>query len=177
MDVIETAFGRGITDVSDVSPRGKAIHPNLMEKRPSILLVDDVEDDLLLMSHAFRAVDFNASLQIVHSGDEAIAYLKGEGAFANREAFPLPTVTLLDLSMPGRNGFEVLAWVRAHPVLKRLAIVILTASARPEDVERAFDLGANSYLVKPSSMPKLIGMICFLRDWLDYNRFPSIHLS
>lgn len=145
-----------------------------MDEKQTILLVDDIDDDLSLMKHACRAAHFKASLQTVNNGEEAIAYLKGEGIYANREKFPLPTVMLLDLNMPKVNGFGVLTWVRTQPVLKRLSIIILTASSRQEDIERAFDLGANSYLVKPATMAGLISMICCLRDWLEYNHFPSL---
>jgi CheY-like chemotaxis protein len=145
-----------------------------MDEKQTILLVDDIDDDLSLMKHACRAAHFKASMQTVNNGEEAIAYLKGEGIYANRQKFPLPTVMLLDLNMPKVNGFGVLTWVRTQPVLKRLSIVILTASSRQEDIERAFDLGANSYLVKPATMAGLIAMICCLRDWLEYNHFPSL---
>jgi len=145
-----------------------------MDEKQTILLVDDIDDDLSLMKHACRAAHFKASMQTVNNGEEAIAYLKGEGIYANREKYPLPTVMLLDLNMPKVNGFGVLTWVRTQPVLKRLSIIILTASGRQEDIERAFDLGANSYLVKPATMAGLIAMICCLRDWLEYNHFPPL---
>ena len=145
-----------------------------MDEKQTILLVDDIDDDLSLMKHACRAAHFKASMQTVNNGEEAIAYMKGEGIYANREKYPLPTVMLLDLNMPKVNGFGVLTWVRTQPVLKRLSIIILTASGRQEDIERAFDLGANSYLVKPATMAGLIAMICCLRDWLEYNHFPPL---
>ena len=148
-----------------------------MNEKQTILLVDDSDDDLSLMKHACRAAHFTASLQTVNNGEEAIAYLKGDGAFADRDKFPLPTVMLLDLNMPKVNGFAVLTWVRTQPALKRLSIIILTASGRQEDLERAFDLGANSYLIKPPTMSALIAMICCLRDWLDYNHFPPLRPS
>jgi CheY-like chemotaxis protein len=146
-----------------------------MNEKQTILLVDDSDDDVSLMKHACRAAHFKASLQTVNDGEEALEYLKGEGAFADREEYPLPTVMLLDLNMARVNGFGVLSEVRAQPEFKRLPIIVLTASTRQEDVDRAFELGANSYLVKPSSMAGLIAMICCLRDWLDYNHFPSLN--
>ena len=146
-----------------------------MDEKQTILLVDDIDDDLSLMKHACRTAHFKASMQTVNNGEEAIAYLKGEGIYANRDKYPLPTVMLLDLNMPKVNGFGVLTWVRSQPVLKRLSIIILTASGRQEDIERAFDLGTNSYLVKPATMAGLIAMICCLRDWLEYNHFPPLH--
>jgi CheY-like chemotaxis protein len=145
-----------------------------MNNKQTLLLVDDSDDDLLFMRQAFKVAGFNASLREIHDGEEAIAYLKGEGSYSDRTRFPLPAVMLLDLNMPRKNGFEVLAWVRAQPILKRLPIFVLTASLRVEDVERAYDLGANAFLVKPSAMSELATMTQRLRDWLEYNHFPSL---
>ena len=146
-----------------------------MNRQKTILLVDDSENDLFLMRAAFKKTGFDTALQEVHNGEEAIAYLKGEGPHSNRDKFPLPTVMLLDLNMPMKNGFDVLTWLRVQPGLRRLTVVVLTASMRIEDVERAFDLGANSFLVKPSAMEDLIAMIRCLRDWLQINQFPPLH--
>lgn len=122
-----------------------------MNAKQTILLVDDSANDIFLMRMAFKKAEFNHPLQEVRNGEQAIAYLEGEGIYSDREKHPLPSVMLLDLNMPMKNGFEVLARVRAQPAFKRISIIILTASRRPEDVERAFDLGASSYLVKPSN--------------------------
>jgi len=146
-----------------------------MNKKPTILLVDDSENDLFLMRTAFKKAEFDASLYEVHNGEEAMAYLKGEGPYDDRMKFPLPTVVLLDLNMPIKNGFEVLDSVRIEIGLKRLAIIVLTASMRTEDVERAYDLGANAFLVKPSTMQGLIAMLRCLRDWLQYNHYPPLN--
>jgi len=144
-----------------------------MTNQETILLVDDSKNDLALMEVAFRKAELKAPLQVVHGGEQAIAYLAGEGQYRNRNQFPLPAVILLDLNMPMKDGFEVLDWLRSKPpLLKRISTIILTASARPEDVERAFELGANSYLVKPSALGDLIDMIRCLRDWLRINHFP-----
>jgi CheY-like chemotaxis protein len=140
-----------------------------------ILLVDDSEGDLFLMRSAFKKAGFTNPLQEARNGEQAIAYLKGKGPYSDRLKFPLPAVMLLDLNMPMKNGFEVLAWVRTQPRLKRMSIIILTASMRTNDVEQAFDLGANSYLVKPGTMEGLIAMIRCLRDWLRLNHFPPLN--
>jgi CheY-like chemotaxis protein len=145
-----------------------------MNEAQTILLVDDSEDDLLLTKHAFRAAEFHVRLQMLQNGEEAIDYLNGEGPYADRDKFPLPVVMLLDLKMPKKDGFDVLTWVRAQPLLKRLSVIILTASMRMEDVERASDLGANSFLVKPGKANELVTMMLRLRDWLDYNQFPVL---
>ena len=145
-----------------------------MNEGQTILLADDGEMDIFLMREAFKKAKCSNPLQEVHNGEEAIAYLKGDGPYSDRNKFPLPAVMLLDLNMPKKNGFDVLAWVRAQPMLKRLTIVILTASTRTEDVERAFDLGATSYLVKPGSLEALVAMMRCLCDWVQVNHFPPL---
>jgi CheY-like chemotaxis protein len=145
-----------------------------MNEEQTILLVEDSEDSLFILRAALERAGCNHPLQEVHNGDQAIAYLKGEGPYADRAKFPLPAVMLLDLSMPKKNGFDVLAWVRAQPGLKRLMIVVLTASNRSEDVERAFDLGASSFLVKPIGLETLAAMMRCLCDWIQYNHFPPL---
>jgi len=146
-----------------------------MTDQQTILLVDDSENDVTLMTIAFRRAGLNSPLQVVHNGEEAIAYLAGEGRYADRNEFPLPAVMLLDLNMPMRDGFDVLDWLRKQSRLKRLSTIVLTSSLRPEDVERAFELGAHSYLVKPAALEDLVAMIRCLRDWLKLNHFPPLN--
>jgi CheY-like chemotaxis protein len=146
-----------------------------MNEGQTILLVDDCADDLNLMRHAFAQSKCNYPLQEVRNGEQAIAYLKGEGPYGDRNKYPLPIVVLLDLNMPKKNGFDVLTWVRAQPDLKYLAIIILTASMRVEDVECAFYLGATSYLAKPGNLETLEAMMRCLCDWIQFNHFPATH--
>jgi CheY-like chemotaxis protein len=145
-----------------------------MDEKQAILLAEDSEDDLVLMKSAFRAAGFTAVLREVRNGEEVIAYLKGEGPYTDRAKFPLPAVILLDLKMPKMSGFEVLEWVRSQPVLRRISVMILTASMRAEDIARAADLGANAFLIKPGKVNELITMTLRLRDWLEYNHFPPL---
>src|SRR4029077_13538322 len=109
----------------------------------------DDENDALLIGRAFRRSGWGKDLQNVRGGEQGVDYLSGHGSYANRERFPLPFLVLLDLKMPGLDGFEVLQWLRAEPELKRLLVVVLTSSNLQADVDRAYELGANSYLVKP----------------------------
>jgi len=146
-----------------------------MPQGQTLLLVDDCENDLMLMRLAFEKASCSMPLQEVRNGEEAIAYLSGEGFYSDREKFPLPTVMLLDLNMPKKDGFDVLTWVRAQPVLKRLAIIVLTASTRTTDVDRAFDLGATSFLIKPSTLETLADMMECLDCWIKINQFASIY--
>src|ERR1700752_2323510 len=119
-----------------------------MKKKQTILLVDDSQNDLLLTRLAFKKAGVNFPLQEVHNGVEAIDYLSGNGPYGDRHQFPLPVVILMDLNMPMKNGFDVLGWACTRPELKHISIVILTASMRMEDVEKAHKLGATSFLVK-----------------------------
>jgi CheY-like chemotaxis protein len=123
--------------------------------RNAILLADDSEDDELLFRRAVRISGLANPVIIVRDGEAAIAYLKGEGAYADREKHPLPTVLMLDLKMPRKNGFEVLQWVKQQPELKDLLVVVLTSSERQEELDRSYELGANSVLVKPCAVEDL----------------------
>ena len=139
-----------------------------------ILLVEDDPNDVLLIQRAFQKAGLADSLKVVNDGDEAIEYLTGHGRFDDRSLFPLPYLLLLDLKMPGTDGFEVLRWARNQENLKRLLIVVLTSSNLQADVDRAYELGANSYLVKPVSFDEMVHLIQrFEAYWSEINRTPS----
>ncbi len=145
---------------------------------PVVLLVDDSTNDALLMRTVFERAGFAHPLHFARNGDDAVAYLRGDGRYGNRRLFPLPTTILLDLNMPGRNGFEVLDWIRHQPHLRRLRVYVLSASSRTEDIERAYDLGANSYLVKPGNFDGLMHLANCLISWLKLSHFapaPAVH--
>ncbi|MEM7578971.1 MAG: response regulator [Cyanobacteria bacterium P01_A01_bin.80] len=140
-----------------------------------ILLVEDDSNDILFIQRAFRQTKFENSMQVVRDGDEAVAYLSGEGKYANRSLYPLPGMILLDLKLPRRSGLEVLEWLRIQPVLKRIPVVILTSSKENTDVNKAYDIGVNSYLLKPVNYNALNEMIETLNAfWLRLNCYPSI---
>jgi CheY-like chemotaxis protein len=104
----------------------------------------------------------------------AIAYMAGQGPYANRERYPLPFLLLLDLKMPGTDGFEVLQWLRGETDLRRLLVVVLTSSNLQADVDRAYELGANSYLVKPVEFAEMVNLIQrFEAYWSEINRTPT----
>ena len=141
---------------------------------PIVLIVDDSQNDALLMRTVFERSGLVPPLQFVSDGVEAIAYLTGAGAYADRLQFPLPTVMLLDLNMPRKNGFEVLAWLRQQPALKRLCVCVLSASSREEDVRRCYDLGANSFLVKPGNLDGLMQLAKTLIAWLKLTHVAAL---
>jgi CheY-like chemotaxis protein len=140
-----------------------------------ILIAEDREDDVLLIQRALKRAHVFIPIQIVRDGDETIAYLKGEDKFANRDEYPLPSLLLLDLKMPRTDGFEVLRWIRQQPGLKALRVIILTSSADILDVNKAYELGANSFLQKPMDFENFVGMSKFLSDyWLRTDLAPAI---
>ena len=145
-----------------------------MAENEFILLADDDENDVLLLQRAFKKAGLRDWLRVVTDGEQAINYLSGHGPFADREKYPLPFLLLLDLKMPGTDGFEVLRWARNEPDLKRLLIVVLTSSNLQSDVDRAYELGANSYLVKPVEFDEMVHMVQrFQAYWAEINRTPS----
>jgi CheY-like chemotaxis protein len=138
---------------------------------PYILVVDDSDSDGVLMRAVFERAGFVLPLRFVSDGLDAIGYLRGDGVYADRARFPLPTVMLLDLNMPRKNGFEVLEWLRQQPGLKRLYVCVLSSSNRIEDIGRSYDLGANSYLLKPTNLDGLTHLARTLVAWLRISQF------
>jgi CheY-like chemotaxis protein len=146
----------------------------MMVEDPIVLLVDDSKNDAMLMRTVFERAGFVQPMRVAVDGDDAIAYLRGDGRYSDRKLFPLPTTVLLDLNMPGKNGFEVLDWIRHQAALRRMRVYVLSASSRPQDIERAYDLGANSYLVKPGNLDGLLHMATTLIAWLKLGHFASV---
>ena len=131
-----------------------------------ILHVEDDPNDALLFQHACRKADLGFELQAVNDGDQAVAYLRGSEAFADRKKHPFPHLILLDLKMPRLSGFDVLAWVRNEPAFKNMPIIVLTSSNHETDIKRAYDLGANSYLVKPVGFDALVDIARTIHSYL-----------
>ena len=144
-----------------------------MSDKEHILLVEDDPNDVLLIQRAFQKAGLGEVLRFVRDGEQAIDY-NGEGQYADRERFPFPFLLLLDLKMPGVDGFEVLDWIRSQKSLRRLLVVVLTSSNLQADVDRAYELGANSYLVKPVEFGEMVSMVQrFEVYWTEINRTPT----
>lgn len=143
----------------------------------TVLLVEDNPDDVLLIQRAFRKARLPYPLHQVGNGEEAINYLDGKGIYANRQQHPLPGLLLLDLKLPRTSGMEVLAWLKAQPGLAQLPVVVFTSSREDTDIQRAYELGANSYLVKPVSFDALLEMVQTLGlYWLQFNERPDMSM-
>jgi CheY-like chemotaxis protein len=140
-------------------------------RRPTLLVVEDNPDDLLLLRRALQRAAVGADLQALGDGDAACAYLGGRGDYADRQRFPLPRLLLLDWKLPRRSGREVLLWLRGEPALNGLAVVVMSSSGEAEDVVAAMAAGANAYLQKPGGTQALQSMVdatlCF---WLCQHR-------
>src|SRR5438045_4400755 len=149
-----------------------------MAARKAILVADDSEEDIFILQRAFIKAGIDVRISSVKDGQEAVDYLAGEGEFKDRTAHPLPRLMLLDLKMPKMDGFDVLRWLEKHPKLKRLPVTVLTSSDEDKDVDRAYDLGANSYVVKPGSLVGYVGLVEKLGDyWMAIHRPPTGVLS
>ncbi len=139
----------------------------------SILLVEDDENDVLFLRHSFAKAGVDTPVHQVGSGQDAIDYLAGTGAFADRQRHPMPSLILLDLNLPHKTGFDVLQWIRATPDVNATVVIVLTASRAEADIARAYSLHANSYIVKPSKPHELAQFALLLRDyWLHWNEAP-----
>ena len=140
-----------------------------------VLIAEDDPSDVFLLKRAFQLAQVSATLHFVRDGQEAIDYLEGQNGYKDRTAHPLPDLLLLDLKMPRLNGFDVLSWLRRQPGLKRLLVTVLTSSDQPDDINRAYDLGANSYLLKPHNSGQLSELVAQVkRYWLDLNQRPAV---
>jgi len=145
-----------------------------MPERAVILLAEDEEDYVLLIERAFERANIPNPLYTVWNGEEVIYYLKGEGKYANRDEYPLPDLLLLDLKMPRVNGFEVLTWLRQQPGLSGLRVLVLTSSDEIRDVNLAYQLGANSFLVKPLDFQDTTTLSRLICDfWLKASKTPE----
>ena len=133
---------------------------------PVVLNVDDNLDDVLLLRRACRRAESQFDVHFVEDGELAIDYLLGRGEYKDRVKHPLPTLILLDLKMPRKTGFEVLAWLRANAEFRNIPVAIFSSSTNSDDIRRAMDTGADCYLAKPLDYETLIALMRRLNDVL-----------
>ena len=146
-----------------------------MSEGPVLLVEDDVSD-FRLIQRAFAKIKPSIPMLRLTHGDEAVAYLAGDAPYENRSLHPIPCVLLLDMKLPRRSGFEVLEWIRMQDsALKRIPIIMLTSSSHQVDVNKAYELGVNSYLVKPSNNSELEQLVSAFRTyWMELNEGPKL---
>lgn len=143
-------------------------------QRP-VLVAEDEDSDAMILRLAFERAGLNNPLVRVCDGQEAVDYLTGNGAFADRATHPLPALLLLDLKMPRMNGMEVLTWLGSRTDFKDLPVVVLSSSPDHSDIQRAKAAGARDYFVKPHGIRELIGILHALRArWLTSDEPPVL---
>jgi len=139
----------------------------------AILLVEDDENDVLVMKMALEKVGLTGLFRVARDGREAQDYLSGIGQFADRHEYPPPYLILLDLKLPRVMGLEVLKWIRERPEFDSTIVLILSSSSMPEDIQGAYQLHANGYLVKPYTLERLELMTKAIKEfWFIHNQPP-----
>ena len=140
-----------------------------------ILLVEDRPDDVILVKRALMQAGVTNPVHVVGDGEQALAYLDGVGKFADRGNYPLPNIMMLDLKMPKMDGFDVLRAIRDRPALSAVRVLVLTSSEDIYDVGKAYELGANSFLVKPNDFQDYASLMRTLGSfWLHRNIMPPL---
>ena len=158
----------------DRKPRPRAAHSLPLV---TLLHIDDDPNDIELFQAAARKAKVQFSVQNVTDGEQAMAYLSGRGVYADRKRFPLPALVLLDLKMPRATGFDVLSWIRNHPEVGNVPVVVFSGSELADDMQQAYAGGADSYLVKPIGFNALVELVKNLDDaWIagQVPRTPSL---
>ena len=146
-----------------------------MPETAVFLLVEDSEDDIALLKRAFAKARILNPLLVVNNGVDAMAYLEGSGRYRDRKEFPLPRIILLDIKLPGISGLEVLRWIREQPSLKAIRVIMLSSSDLVRDVNTAYQLGANSFLMKPHEFEDLVQLSQAIRGyWIWTDTGPQV---
>ena len=145
-----------------------------MSKSNPVLLAEDNPDDVLLVQRAFKDVNILHPLYVVGNGEEAIHYLGGKEKFSDRAAYPFPSLFLLDLKMPVKDGLEVLRWLHDNPNIPRqLPVVVFSSTEMPEETQKAFAMDIQACIVKPVGFDELRERIRILKEyWLDFEAGP-----
>jgi CheY-like chemotaxis protein len=150
----------------------------MAKDRPTLLIVEDNDDDIFFIERIFKQIGARCELRFARDGMEAIDYLSGRGTFKDRAQYPMPTIILMDLKMPRRNGFEVLEWMHNQPEITLIPTIVVTSSTLQEDVTRAYRLGANAVMNKPVDKDSLLQMLkSFHIYWTDYVEMPEVKVS
>jgi CheY-like chemotaxis protein len=143
----------------------------------TLLIVDDDKNARFLAQHTFESLATRYTVQLAASGDEAIAYLKGEGKFADREEFEFPAYIITDLKMHPGDGFHVLEFLKKHPALSLIPVVMLSSSDDADDIRQAYLLGASSFLVKPSTLEGLRVLLRKIHEYWAECEVPEVDID
>ncbi len=142
----------------------------------SILIADDDADDREMMKAAFEENHIAHNIKFVENGEELLRYLKRKGAYADAATHPLPQIILLDLNMPKKDGREALKEIKTDNYLKQIPVIVLTTSQEEKDVKRSYELGVNSFIIKPVTFRKLVEFTQTLwKYWFEFVELPNLH--
>jgi CheY-like chemotaxis protein len=144
---------------------------------PTILVVDDSEDDRFLIKNAFTKIGVTDPVHLLDDGVLAIEYMMGEGKFADRQKFAYPTFILTDLKMPRKDGFAVLEFLKANPEWAVIPTIVFSASTDLDDIKKAYMLGASSYHVKPRTHGALMHQMLVLHAYWMTCEVPEVDTS
>lgn len=139
----------------------------IIRMRPVVLLVEDSPDDVLFMTRALKKAHVAHALHVAEDGQQALEYFMGVAPYADRAAYPLPSLVLLDLKLPRIPGLEVLRWIRTRNEFAGIRVVVLTSSEHPDDKKQAHALGADGFYTKPgdpNQLPAVVNEV--LTQWL-----------
>jgi CheY-like chemotaxis protein len=150
---------------------------NWSDPKLVILVLEDDENDVFILKRSFQKNGIQMPVHVCHDGEDGMAYLKGSGRYADRKTFPFPRVLITDLKMPKCSGFEILEWLQLHPECNLIPKVVLSASNHETDVIRAYQLGANCYFKKPSSIDDLSRIVRTLHEFWSCAEIPPLPVN
>lgn len=151
---------------------------SLNTKPITILYADDDPEDRMLLTDAWKESRVANELHMVEDGEELMDYLKRRGKYASLAGTPLPGMILLDLNMPRKDGREALKEIKEDPALRRIPVIVLTTSQAEEDIYRAYDLGVNSFILKPVTFKSLVDVTQTIgRYWLEIVELPPENVA
>lgn len=140
-----------------------------MNSKPIILHVEDEWDDQFMLQRTLKKENVLIDLRVANHGDEAVEYLSGKGKFADRTAHPLPALILMDIKMPRRSGLEVLQWMRNDQGCRGIPVIMVSSSPLQTDMNRAYELGVNAYLIKPLAYLQVAEMLRSSPDLFEHH--------
>jgi len=143
----------------------------------TVLIVEDDPNDQFLIQHAFREIGVTDPVHYVGDGAEAIAYMLGEGKYADREKYAYPTFIITDLKMPGTDGFAVLEFLKSNPEWKVIPTIVLSASSDLDDIKKSYMLGASSYHIKPNTAEELRQQLAVINAYWMTCQVPQVDLT
>ena len=145
-----------------------------MNENFPILIAEDEASDAAILERALRKVGFNNPFHVSPHGEDVLKYLKGEEPYADRERHRFPRIMIMDLNMPRMDGFELLTWIRDHRECSVIPRVVLSTSRDQKDIQRAYELGVNSYIYKPPTFEGLVSRLELLFHYWDMCEKPTL---